>query len=92
MISSIYNSNKILYKSGSRKNKSRIQISKEAALQKLSVNKSKLSKEINHIINQYCKKLNEWEIDFLTSIASFKKLSDKQNLILTEIKKKCGTI
>ena len=87
MISSIYNTNKILHKSGSRKGKSKKGIEITTALQKLSKKNTKEFKLVKNILTKNIKKLNDWEINFLISIASFNNLSDKQKQIINKIKK-----
>lgn len=85
-ISSIYNSNQILHKVGSRKGKSRLQLETEIAIQKLS-SKKKEFKLIKDLLLK-SKKLNKWETEFLISLSSFNKLSDKQKEVLNKIKNK----
>jgi hypothetical protein len=88
MVSSIYNSNSILYKSGSRKGKSLTKLKLEETQIIIHNNKqTKHYKEINHLITKSGDVLNLWELDFLQSISKQKYLSKKQVDTLNKIKK-----
>ena len=86
MISSIYNSNQILFKSGSRKGKNKLHLEAEIAIRKNS-SKKKENKLIKNLLRK-CKKLDKWETEFLISILSFDKLSVKQKEVLAKVEKK----
>jgi hypothetical protein len=88
MISKIYNSNYILHKSGSRKNKSAADIAKEeqAIIKSYKLDKIKQSKINDRIHTAMCtQNLTNWEKEFLTSLKKFKKLSVKQLETLNNI-------
>ena len=81
MISSIYNSNYILYKAGSRKGKSKKEIEKEIknkieAYKKLKLKDEKFKDKIYSAMKK--ENLTDWEKDFLKSLLKFKKPSLKQ--------------
>ena len=88
MISNIYNTPYILHKSGSRKGKSKKELEREDA-KIIAYQKRKLKhfRLIYKMLDEP-KHLNNWELEFLSSIAKNRTLSHKQREVLKKIKQK----